>query len=216
MRLFGYKMTSDTGFAPNPFYGSLTLATCKPGIRRTKELGDWIAGFTSGQLNGDAVGAERLVFLMKVDEKKSIAEYFLDPRFKNKIPRMNGDAVSRAGDNIYRPLRRNAAAPQHFEQVLNPHHWDDVGSCVGPGPSKGHDVSGLFVLVARTFAYFGGNALVIPPRLRPEVPRGQSPNGSRTKDERRSGAFIEYVLGRAAKRGEIGKPHDWPGERHRC
>ena len=29
MRLFAYKMTHDTGFAPNPFWGYLTLATCK-------------------------------------------------------------------------------------------------------------------------------------------------------------------------------------------
>nr|WP_269667332.1 hypothetical protein [Polaromonas naphthalenivorans] len=28
-------MTHDSGFAPNPFHGTLTLATCKPGIRRT-------------------------------------------------------------------------------------------------------------------------------------------------------------------------------------
>ncbi|WP_198140678.1 Nmad2 family putative nucleotide modification protein [Polaromonas naphthalenivorans] len=30
-----YLMTHDSGFAPNPFHGTLTLATCKPGIRRT-------------------------------------------------------------------------------------------------------------------------------------------------------------------------------------
>ncbi|MGE3595803.1 MAG: hypothetical protein AB7N70_09645 [Dehalococcoidia bacterium] len=41
-----YKMTHDTGFAPNPFWGCLTLATCKPGIRQTRGPGDWIAGFT--------------------------------------------------------------------------------------------------------------------------------------------------------------------------
>ena len=34
MRLFAYKMTHDTGFAPNPFWGWMTLATCKSQIRR--------------------------------------------------------------------------------------------------------------------------------------------------------------------------------------
>jgi hypothetical protein len=37
VRLFTYKMTHDSGFAPNPFYDILTLATCKPGIRKTKK-----------------------------------------------------------------------------------------------------------------------------------------------------------------------------------
>ena len=27
MRLFAYKMTHDTGFAPNPFWGYLTLVS---------------------------------------------------------------------------------------------------------------------------------------------------------------------------------------------
>jgi hypothetical protein len=53
MRLFAYKMTHDTGFAPNPFHGACTLATCKPQIRLHKRVGDWIAGFTSKRLNGD-------------------------------------------------------------------------------------------------------------------------------------------------------------------
>lgn len=39
MRLFAYKMTHDTGFAPNPFWGYLTLATCKPKIREKKRRG---------------------------------------------------------------------------------------------------------------------------------------------------------------------------------
>lgn len=29
IRLFSYKQTDDTGFAPNPFHGVCTLATCK-------------------------------------------------------------------------------------------------------------------------------------------------------------------------------------------
>ena len=33
MRLFTYKMTHDTGFAPNPFWGFLTLTTCAEDTR---------------------------------------------------------------------------------------------------------------------------------------------------------------------------------------
>lgn len=53
LRLFSYKLTNDSGFAPNPFAGVMTLAACKPKIRLCKMPGDWIAGFTSGQLDTD-------------------------------------------------------------------------------------------------------------------------------------------------------------------
>lgn len=89
MHLIAYKMTNDSGFAPNPFHGKLTLATCKPGIRSSgnRRIGDWVAGFTSATLCGDTVGSERLVYLMRVDEILPIEDYFLDPRFEAKIPK---------------------------------------------------------------------------------------------------------------------------------
>ena len=123
MRLFAYKMTHDTGFAPNPFWGFLTLATCKPGMRRSKRAGDWIAGFTSKDLCGHHVGEERLVFLMQVDERIALADYFRDGRFQSRIPQ-NGPVanVYRCGDNIYRPLVRHAWDAQDFEQLPNGHH----------------------------------------------------------------------------------------------
>ncbi len=69
MRLFSYKLTHDSGFAPNPFGHTLTLATCKPQIRLRKSVDDWIAGFTSRTLAGHDVGSERLIYLMRVAEK---------------------------------------------------------------------------------------------------------------------------------------------------
>ena len=120
--MFSYKMTSDTGFAPNPFGRTLTLATCKPMIRRSKHEGDWIAGFTSKTLNGDEVGSERLIYLMHVAEKLLLRDYFSDARFQDKIPDMSarGPAI-KAGDNIYRPLRAGClsqSAPAHATFAL--------------------------------------------------------------------------------------------------
>src|SRR5712671_5339411 len=34
MRLYSYVVARDFGFAPNPFFGVCTLATCKPDIRK--------------------------------------------------------------------------------------------------------------------------------------------------------------------------------------
>lgn len=44
MRLYAYTMTSDSGFAPNPFHGFCTLATCKARIRERATTGDWVLG----------------------------------------------------------------------------------------------------------------------------------------------------------------------------
>ena len=44
MRLHSYVVARDYGFAPNPFFGVCTLATCKPKIRSAAKLGDWVMG----------------------------------------------------------------------------------------------------------------------------------------------------------------------------
>ena len=201
MRLFAYKMTHDTGFAPNPFWGYLTLATCKPKIREHKRPGDWVAGFTSKELCGDRVGDERLVFLMQVEEKMPLADYFHDPRFQSRIPRDPSAAkVYRCGDNIYRPLDRNARDARAFEQLPNDHH--------GPA-QKDHDLKGRHALIARRFAYFGVEALRVPLDVRPDVPAGQSGHGTETRDLARAKRFIDYVFS-VVHAPVVARPHQWP------
>jgi len=63
-------------FAPNPFGYTVTLATCKPMIRGVKHEGQWIAGFTLVALTGDRVGEERLIYLMRIGEKRHLRDYF--------------------------------------------------------------------------------------------------------------------------------------------
>jgi len=200
MRLFSYKLTNDTGFAPNPFFGRLTLATCKPGIRRTKGVGDWIAGFTSRQLCGDKVGQERLIFLMKVSEIMSIAEYFHAPRHKNKIPKqLAKDPKDRLGDNIYKPRKGHAREIDDFDQVPNESH--------GMG-SKKRDLGGKNVLISDHFYYFGRDAIVIPNEFRPAIPRGQSGYGVETKSNAEVDRFIRYIEENHHE-GRRGLPHAW-------
>ncbi|MFN2287498.1 MAG: hypothetical protein ABR578_04110 [Chromatocurvus sp.] len=207
MRLFTYKLTHDTGFAPNPFHGRLTLATCKPGIRRSKSVGDWIAGFTSKALvlnsGGTARawdGIPRLLYLMKVSERVSIAEYYVDRRFTPKIPQLGSSAQVSAGDNIYRPLLTGAVSPSEFEIVENPSH-----------PAKNDhietDLSGLYVLVSEQFYYFGREALKIPDEVAVSVPRGPSRYGERV-DETSAERFINLVTALYPV-GVHGWPHMW-------
>lgn len=58
MRVFSYVVVSDSGFAPNPFHGTCTLASCKPLIRRSAKSGDLIVGMSSR--------CERVVYAMRV------------------------------------------------------------------------------------------------------------------------------------------------------
>ena len=180
IRLFSYKLTHDVGFAPNPFHGVCTLATCKAQMRRSKLVGDWIAGFTSKALNGDPVGSERLVYLMQVAEKLPLGDYYADRRFAKKVPPARSqDSVRLVGDNIY--AKRNG----RLVQVPNSSH----------GPSDvTTDISGENVLVATTFAYFGSAPLSIPRVVRPSLLRGQAGHGVRTKDENLAQRFVNFVL----------------------
>jgi len=202
-KLFSYKMTHDNGFAPNPFWGVLTLATCKPRIRsaKTKNKGDWIAGFTSQELCGDIVGKERLLYLMQIDEKIAFADYFTDPRFKFKISKLGeSQCIYKAGDNIYRPKCSKPSDYDDFEQLSNPYHF---------GSEKAKDLAGKFVLASRRFFYFGKEAIVIPSNIRPDVPLSQSAHGVQTHDQNRAQNFINYIVNNW-QIGVHGAPHSWP------
>ena len=203
MRLFSYKMTDDTGFAPNPFWGCMTLATCKSQIGKHKGPGDWIAGFTSGKLCDDPVGSERLVFLMRIEEKITLSEYFRDERFEPKIPRRSPTTarVFKEGDNIYRPIVLDAREAHHFEQLPNSNHGLE---------DRADDVNGRYVLISKRFVYFGIDALPIPSHVRPAVPARQSRYGTETKDPARVEAFIDYVFHKRANVAVKARPHSWP------
>jgi hypothetical protein len=149
----GYKMTHDSGFAPNPFHGVLTLATCKPRVRATRQPGDWVAGFASQALvdrahrAGHKIPYQGLVYLMQVAEVLPLRSYFDDDRFKAKQPpRESDDLVALCGDNIYYRDHRG-----EYEQLENRHHTR---------AEMPHDVGGVNTLVAGRFYYFGHRCFV--------------------------------------------------------
>ena len=49
-RIYRYILSHDFGMAPCPDGGRITLATCKPVIRRMARPGDWVLGFRPGSL----------------------------------------------------------------------------------------------------------------------------------------------------------------------
>lgn len=111
MNLFRYRLHHDFGLAPNPFWGVMTLAVCKEGIRRSRNLkiGDWVIGCGSCQLHN--LGS--LIYVMKVQEILTFDEYWNDSRFEIKKPRLNGSLMVMYGDNFVKP-------PENFLPIATP------------------------------------------------------------------------------------------------
>ena len=109
MKLYSYVVARDYGFAPNPFFGACTLATCKPIIRRKAQIGDWIVG-TGSATKGCR---DHLVYAMRVAETMSFNDYWSDPRFRAKRPNLRGSIKQAYGDNIYH--RHSEDAPWEQE-----------------------------------------------------------------------------------------------------
>ena len=153
MSIFTYVIVHDTGFAPNPYAGYLTLATCKPRIRRTAKAGDWVVG--TGSARG--VGTGRVVYAARVAEVIPIESYGREERFALKIPSVDMSEWARHGDNIY------FSAGQVWRQRHNPHHNRE---------HMERDLSGRNVLVAIEFWYFGQAAPPLPALLSQIVKTG--------------------------------------------
>ena len=202
-KAMGYKMTHDTGFAPNPFHGALTLATCKPAVRRTRGRGDWVAGFTSKALvqnareHGVSIPYGGLVYLMQVTEEPlELSAYFNDPRFLKKRPSLDArDPEVRSGDNIY---WRDADGL--YQQLPNNSHEQDA---------KIHDTSGKNALVSARFWYFGRNCFVPPGGWKELKGRELSTGRTFYSPDRFVEGMLDHLKEMDMKPGIHGRPCMW-------
>lgn len=149
--LYIYTVSRDLGFAPNPFHGFCTLATCKPGIRKDASQNDWVMGIGGRALNGNHM---KCIYLMRVTEIMSFQEYWDDERFRIKRPVRNGSKVSLLGDNIYYRDKDGNWIQE------NSHHSNADGTInlnnLGRDTKKTENV-----LVSEDFYYFGTGAVEI-------------------------------------------------------
>ncbi len=199
MRLYSYIVARDFAFAPNPFYGFCTLATCKPDIRRTAQVGDWVIGTGSKRKGLDG----RLIYAMQVTETMTFEEYWVDPRFESKRPNLQGSKKRAFGDNIYH-RRRDCSWVQE-----NSHHSLRDGS---PNPTNvNHDTRVNRVLVSGRFTYWGGEGPEIPARFRDlngiDVCLGRQGHMCNFPED----LVMEFVtwLEGLGTRGYAGRPQDW-------
>ena len=153
--LFSYVVRYDSGFAPNPFHGCCTLATCKPKIREQAAVGDWVVG--TGSAGAAVRRGGHLVYAMKVTAVLATRRYWSDPRFEAKKPDRYTSLFLASGDNIYEPL-----GPGEWRQ-LDSYHSQADGS-----PNLRHvlrDTSVERVLVSDDYVYFGGQGPKLPERF---------------------------------------------------
>ena len=194
MRLFSYVVARDYGFAPNPFFGRCTLATCKPAVRKAACIGDWVIGTGSKERQRQG----HLVYAMRITGTVTFDEYWRGAQFECKKPHLAGSKKQAFGDNIY---HRDS---QGCWMQANSHHSRADGS---PNRNNMRRDTGVDrVLVSDDFVYFGGSGPALPMGL-DVCKRGP---GHRCKFTTTVvGAFVDWVDG--LDRGYIGQPFDWEG-----
>ena len=199
--LYSYVVRYDSGFAPNPFLGYCTLATCKPGIRQRALVNDWLVGTAS-----NAKGIRRggyLVYTMRVTKILSTQEYWTAPMFEKKKPNLFQNWVCASGDNIYEWLETG------MWRQLNSYHSQIDGS-----PNEMHivrDTSVQRILVSDDFVYFGGEGPLLPAKFRENGEASIHHSGRnyrRVVREEVIATFEKWVRSLGV-RGYLGKPWDW-------
>jgi len=153
-KFYLYKMTADSGAAPCVRDGLLTLAICKPSIRRVAPEDSVIIGFAGDRLIGEGYEDNSIVYAAVVSKSLAHGDYYSKREYADRP-----DCIyKRTGKRF----ARKAKAMFH-EEAANLKH--DLGA----PPHYGNAV----VLLSKDFRYFGNQCLVEYkekfPRLRDEI-----------------------------------------------
>ncbi len=140
MRVHTYVIAVDAGSAPNYDPPFVTLAVCKPRIRRKAEIGEVVLAFAGKDVN--PTEPHTVVWAGVVSEKLSFADYWNDRRFATKKPDKSDHP-----DNFYRPVDGGLL------WVQNDVHGPDATN---------HDTGGKFVLGFSPSWRFGAHGPLMP------------------------------------------------------
>ena len=195
-----YAVSYDLGFAPNPFGGVCSLACCKPEIRRTAQLDDWVVGLTSTKLPP----ALRLVFAMKVTRISNFDEYWSSAEFAGRKATRNGSQKAQVGDNIY---HRNGPEADWVQE-------DSVHSLPGGLPcdlNRDHDTRVNRMLLSDHFLYLGNQARAVPKEILVGLEYWKNPRDRRKFTREEAADLIGWVEGlkAAAAAPVVGDPIDF-------
>lgn len=179
-KLYTYCIPYDDGAAPNPYWGTCTLVICKPVIRRTAQIGDWIVA--TGSKNAPVLGdiSNKIVYAMKVTDKKPMIKYdeHCKEELLEKIPDMNNKDFRRwKGDCIY-DFSKNGTSPTQRKGV---HNKDNVDT----------DLGGQYALLSTHFYYFGSEPVEMPLELKGII-HNQQGHKSNANDKYKE-AFVNWL-----------------------
>ena len=136
-RVYVYKIVVDSGGAPCVEDDMLSLAICKPMIRRTARPGDLIFAFSSNS----EPQSNRLVYIAEVTQRIANGEYYTSADFRRR-----GDCIyHRLADGTF-TLRKNA-------RYHNGRGGDERPRDLGTAP----EYKNASVLLSSNFRYFGGS-----------------------------------------------------------
>jgi hypothetical protein len=201
VKLYSYVVARDYGFAPNPFFGVCTLATCKPRIRKVAQVSDWVVGTGTKTLNRQ----NRLVYAMRVTGTMTFEQYWASPSFQVKKPNLRGSKKLAFGDNIYSRKPKSAAWDQ-----ANSHHSLSNG-CPNPSNVK-TDTQTNRILISDDFVYWGGSGPRVPAKFLNYGREHVSLCAGRNHRSNFPTAFIkDFVdwIRSLGEQGYIGEPLDW-------
>lgn len=201
-KIFSYVVRYDSGFAPNPFFGYCTLATCKPRIRKSAKIGDWIIG--TGSNEKTIKRGKRLVYAMRVTEETNFDLYWQDERFYNKRPIRNGSRKQQCGDNIYHRLCDSSP----WEQVDSYHTHAQENITI---KHIRKDTKVDRILISEDFYYFGGEGPEIPKCFRDKAGVNIVNSGAgetHVTDDEQFEEVIKWLRG-IDEQGFLGEPLEW-------
>jgi hypothetical protein len=196
-KIFSYKLSRDYGFAPNPYHGICSLATCKPQIRSSAQIGDLVIGCGSITLGFN----ECIIFAMRVQAKVDFEEYWRNPAYSMKRVSLVGSKVQSYGDNIY-----HREGDSWIQEDSHHSFADGVVNEL----NLGRDTNSPFVLLSSDFVYFGRSALPVPETLRDVGGDDLVPHGRNYRNTF-SPEMVELVNGwfDSAPKGVLDMPISW-------
>lgn len=190
-----YIIPRDFGFAPNPFHGVCTLATCKQRIREHINVGDYIIGIGSQTSRFK----KRMIYYMQVEEKKTFDEYWSSNEFQIKKANINGSRKMQYGDNIYH---------KNGEVWLqdNSHHSNEDGSINYLNLNR--DTKSEYVAISKdNWAYFGSKAVSLPANLESEFCPDRNRGHLKVQSQEVIDELVDYIS--TLEKGYLGKPINW-------
>jgi hypothetical protein len=196
--LYSYCIPGDAGAAPNPYGGMCTLAICKPAIRRTAQVGDWVVGVGAKHAADGKDHSGKVVYAMRVTEKLAFEKY--DKKYPFKRPKRDRkDRTRWLGDNIYDFSRPDPLTKKPPRQRWGVHAQEDIKT----------DLGGKFVLISSEFVYFGSQPKPLPKHLHPIIKQG--PGNKAAANDPYVESFLEWLKSLPVKWNKpLHDPQVWP------